>query len=32
MGNSFNSSGGKRGVARRLHMDFPCLTLTTSPQ
>ena len=25
------AGGGKRGVARRLHMDEACLTLTTSP-
>ena len=25
------SGGGKRGIARRLSMDEPCLTLTTSP-
>ena len=31
MGNSLNSGGGKRGMARRLHMDEPSLTLTTSP-
>jgi DNA (cytosine-5)-methyltransferase 1 len=31
MGNSFNSGGGKRGIARRMSMDEPCLTLTTSP-
>ncbi len=31
MGNSMNSGGGKRGMARRLHMDEPSLTLTTSP-
>lgn len=31
MGASFNSGGGKRGIARRLSMDEPCLTLTTSP-
>jgi DNA (cytosine-5)-methyltransferase 1 len=28
---SFTSGGGKRGIARRLSMDKPCLTLTTSP-
>jgi len=26
-----NSGGGKRGVARRMSYDEPCLTLTTSP-
>lgn len=31
MGNSINSGGGKRGIARRLALDEPCLTLTTSP-
>jgi len=31
MGNSINSGGGKRGIARRLSWDEPCLTLTTSP-
>lgn len=31
MGNSLNSGGGKRGMARRLHMDEASLTLTTSP-
>jgi DNA (cytosine-5)-methyltransferase 1 len=31
MGKSFLSGGGKRGIAKRLHMDQPCLTLTTSP-
>ena len=31
MKNSFNSGGGKRGIARRLSMDEPSLTLTTSP-
>jgi len=31
MGNSFNSGGGKRGIARRLSYNEPCLTLTTSP-
>lgn len=31
MGASLESGGGKRGVARRLAMDAPCLTLTTSP-
>jgi len=31
MKKSFYSSGGKRGIARRLSMDEPCLTLTTSP-
>lgn len=32
MGNSLNSGGGKRGIARRLAWNEPCLTLTTSPQ
>jgi len=31
MGASLHSGGGKRGIARRLSMDEPCLTLTTSP-
>ena len=31
MGASYNSSGGKKGIARRLSMDEPSLTLTTSP-
>jgi DNA (cytosine-5)-methyltransferase 1 len=31
MGKSIESGGGKRGMARRLSMDEPCLTLTTSP-
>ena len=31
MGNSLNSGGGKRGIARRLSWKEPCLTLTTSP-
>jgi DNA (cytosine-5)-methyltransferase 1 len=31
MGNSLKSGGGKRGIARRLSMDEPSLTLTTSP-
>tara|TARA_Y100000385_G_scaffold289208_1_gene357949 strand:- start:560 stop:1561 length:1002 start_codon:yes stop_codon:yes gene_type:complete len=31
MKNSYFSGGGKRGIARRLSMDEPCLTLTTSP-
>lgn len=31
MGQSYFSSGGKRGIARRLSMDEPSLTLTTSP-
>ena len=30
LGNSFYSSGGRRGIARRLSMDELCLTLTTS--
>jgi len=31
MGNCLKAGGGKRGMARRLSMDEPCLTLTTSP-
>lgn len=31
LGKMFESGGGKRGIARRLSMDEPCLTLTTSP-
>jgi len=31
MGKSLESGGGKRGIARRLSMNEPCLTLTTSP-
>lgn len=31
MGKSYKSGGGKRGIARRLSLDEPCLTLTTSP-
>jgi DNA (cytosine-5)-methyltransferase 1 len=31
MKNSFFSGGGKRGIARRLSLAEPCLTLTTSP-
>lgn len=31
MGESLNSGGGKRGIARRLSMNEPSLTLTTSP-
>lgn len=31
MKKSFESSGGKRGIARRLSMNEPSLTLTTSP-
>lgn len=31
MGESINSGGGKRGMARRLSWDEPSLTLTTSP-
>ena len=31
LGKSFNSGGGKRGMARRISWDEPCLTLTTSP-
>ncbi|WP_322630627.1 DNA cytosine methyltransferase [Aedoeadaptatus coxii] len=31
MGRSYYSGGGKRGMARRISWDEPCLTLTTSP-
>jgi DNA (cytosine-5)-methyltransferase 1 len=31
MGKSYYSAGGKRGMARRMSWDEPCLTLTTSP-
>lgn len=31
LGKSYESGGGKRGIARRLSMNEPCLTLTTSP-
>lgn len=31
MGKALESGGGKRGMARRLSMNEPCLTLTTSP-
>ena len=31
MGKSFDSGGGRRGIAKRLSWDEPCLTLTTSP-
>ena len=31
MGKSYYSGGGRRGIARRLSWDEPCLTLTTSP-
>lgn len=31
MKESYDSPGGKRGMARRLSWDRPCLTLTTSP-
>lgn len=31
MGGAFATGGGKRGMARRLSMNEPCLTLTTSP-
>lgn len=31
MGNSYTSGGGKRGMARRLSMNKPSLTLLTSP-
>jgi DNA (cytosine-5)-methyltransferase 1 len=29
--NILDTKGGKRGIAKRLSMDEPCLTLTTSP-
>jgi len=32
MGASLHAGGGKRGMARRLSLNEPCLTLTTSPQ
>ena len=32
LGKSFYSGGGKRGIARKLSMDKPSLTLLTSPQ
>lgn len=31
MGKSYYASGGRRGMARRIAWDEPCLTLTTSP-
>ncbi len=31
MGKSINSGGGKRGMARRISWEEPCLTLTCSP-
>ncbi len=31
LGKSFYSGGGKRGMARRISWNEPCLTLTTSP-
>ena len=31
MGKSYTSGGGKRGMARRISWDEPCLTLTCSP-
>ena len=31
MGRSYYSGGGKRGMARRISWDEPCLTLTCSP-
>ena len=31
MGISYYSGGGRRGMARRIKWDEPCLTLTTSP-
>ena len=31
MGRSYFSGGGRRGMARRIAWDEPCLTLTTSP-
>ena len=31
MGKSYYSGGGKRGMARRISWDEPCLTLTCSP-
>jgi len=31
LGASYNSGGGKRGMARRISWDEPCLTLTCSP-
>lgn len=31
LGGSYKTGGGKRGMARRIAWDEPCLTLTTSP-
>ena len=31
LGGSWKTGGGKRGMARRISWDEPCLTLTTSP-
>jgi DNA (cytosine-5)-methyltransferase 1 len=31
MGASYHSGGGKRGIARRISWDEPCLTILTSP-
>lgn len=31
LGKSYYSGGGRRGMARRISWDEPCLTLTTSP-
>lgn len=31
MGKSYSSGGGRRGMARRISWDEPCLTLTCSP-
>ena len=31
MGESYNSSGGKRGILKRLSMNKPSLTLLTTP-
>lgn len=31
MGKSYDAGGGRRGIARRISWDEPCLTLTTSP-
>jgi len=32
MGASYNSGGGRRGIAKRLHMNKPSLTILCSPQ
>lgn len=32
MGGSYTSGGGKRGIAKRLDMEKPCLTILCSPQ